>query len=35
MQSGLIYLRDINDRIIRTHLIEAEFSTVCDISKDN
>lgn len=26
---------DINDHIIRTHLIEAEFSAVCDISRDN
>ncbi len=35
MQSGLINLIYINDHIIRTHLIEAEFSTVCDISRDN
>lgn len=26
---------DINDHIIRTHLMEAEFSAVCDISRDN
>lgn len=35
MQSGLINLMDINDHIIRTHLLEAEFSAVCDISRDN
>lgn len=35
MQSGIINLMDINDHIIRTHLIEAEFSAVCDISRDN
>lgn len=35
MQLGLINLMDINDHIIRTHLLEAEFSAVCDISRDN
>lgn len=35
MQSGIINLMDINEHIIRTHLIEAEFSAVCDISRDN
>jgi len=26
---------DVNDHIIRSHILEADFSPVCDISRDN